>query len=135
MAASPVGVGESAASCWAFAVSGSAASRWATATSSEFVSMAITLRAGAPRFIGPQAELHAPPTGGDAVPELHLLADDAVVRAAYRWRCDMIAIYRWFTGRRFGPSETPASAEAIVLRCFGIAYLVAFLVETFTSRP
>jgi signal transduction histidine kinase len=47
----------------------------------------------------------------------------------------MIAIYRWFTGSRFGPSETPASAEAIVLRCFGIAYLVTFLVETFTSRP
>ena len=47
----------------------------------------------------------------------------------------MLAIYRWFTGSRFGPSETPASAEAIVLRCFGIAYLVVFLVETFTSRP
>jgi signal transduction histidine kinase len=47
----------------------------------------------------------------------------------------MLAIYRWFTGSRFGPSETNASAEAIALRCFGIAYLVAFLVETFTSRP
>jgi hypothetical protein len=47
----------------------------------------------------------------------------------------MIAIYRWFTGSRFGPIETRASAEAIVLRCFGIAYLVTFLVETFTSRP
>jgi signal transduction histidine kinase len=47
----------------------------------------------------------------------------------------MIAIYRWFTGSRFGPIETRASAEAIVLRCFGIAYLVTFLAETFTSRP
>jgi len=47
----------------------------------------------------------------------------------------MIAIYRWFTGSRFGPSEASASAEAIVLRCFGVAYLVAFLVETFTSKP
>jgi signal transduction histidine kinase len=47
----------------------------------------------------------------------------------------MIAMYRWFTGNRFGLGETRASAEAIVLRCFGIAYLVAFLVETFTSRP
>lgn len=47
----------------------------------------------------------------------------------------MFAIYRWFTGSRFGPSETAASAEAIVLRCFGTAYLVVFLVETFTSRP
>jgi signal transduction histidine kinase len=46
----------------------------------------------------------------------------------------MLAIYRWFTGSRFG-IETRASAEAIVLRCFGIAYLVTFLVETFTSRP
>jgi signal transduction histidine kinase len=47
----------------------------------------------------------------------------------------MLTIYRWLTGSRFGPSETRASAEAIVLRCFGIAYLVGFLVETFTSRP
>jgi signal transduction histidine kinase len=47
----------------------------------------------------------------------------------------MLAIYRWFTGSRFGPSETSASAEAIILRCFGTAYLVVFLVETFTSRP
>jgi signal transduction histidine kinase len=47
----------------------------------------------------------------------------------------MLAIYRWFTGSRFGSGETRASAEAIVLRCFGTAYLVAFLVETFTSRP
>jgi signal transduction histidine kinase len=47
----------------------------------------------------------------------------------------MLAIYRWFTGSRFGQSETRASAEAIVLRCFGTAYLVVFLVETFTSRP
>jgi signal transduction histidine kinase len=47
----------------------------------------------------------------------------------------MLAIYRWFTGSRFGPGETRASAEAIVLRCFGTAYLVVFLVETFTSRP
>jgi signal transduction histidine kinase len=47
----------------------------------------------------------------------------------------MLAIYRWFTGSRFGPSETRASAEAIVLRCFGIAYLVTFLVQTFTSKP
>lgn len=47
----------------------------------------------------------------------------------------MIGIYKWFTGSRFGPGGTRASAEAIVLRCFGIAYLVVFLVETFTSRP
>jgi signal transduction histidine kinase len=46
----------------------------------------------------------------------------------------MLTIYRWFTGSRFG-SETRASAEAIVLRGFGTAYLVVFLVETFTSRP
>ncbi len=46
----------------------------------------------------------------------------------------MIAIYRWFTASRFG-SGTRASAEAIVLRCLGAAYLVIFLVETFTSRP
>lgn len=47
----------------------------------------------------------------------------------------MLAIYRWFTASRFGPGGTRASAEAIVLRCFGIAYLGVFLVETFTSRP
>jgi signal transduction histidine kinase len=47
----------------------------------------------------------------------------------------MLAIYRWFTRGRFDPSETRASAEAIVLRCLGAAYLVVFLVETFTSRP
>ncbi len=47
----------------------------------------------------------------------------------------MLAIYRWFTGSRLGSSETRASAEAIVLRCFGVAYLAVFLVETFTSRP
>jgi signal transduction histidine kinase len=56
------------------------------------------------------------------------------MRAAYRSRRDMLAIYRWFTGSRFG-SGTRASAEAIVLRGFGTAYLVVFLVETFTSRP
>ncbi len=47
----------------------------------------------------------------------------------------MLTIYRWFTGSRFDLSETRASAEAIVLRCVGTAYLVVFLVETFTSRP
>jgi signal transduction histidine kinase len=47
----------------------------------------------------------------------------------------MLAIYRWLTNSRFSPSETSAFAEAIVLRCFGIAYLVVFLVETFTSWP
>ena len=47
----------------------------------------------------------------------------------------MLAIYRWFTRSRFDPSETHASAEAIMLRCIGAAYLVTFLVETFTSRP
>jgi signal transduction histidine kinase len=47
----------------------------------------------------------------------------------------MFSIYKWFTRGRFAPSETRASAEAIVLRCFGAAYLVVFLVETFTSRP
>ena len=35
-----------------------------------------------------------------------------------------------------GPrGDDSASAEAIVLRCFGVAYLLVFLVETFTSRP
>jgi signal transduction histidine kinase len=47
----------------------------------------------------------------------------------------MLAIYKWFTGRRFGPDGTRASAEAIVLRGVGVAYLVAFLLDTFTSRP
>jgi signal transduction histidine kinase len=47
----------------------------------------------------------------------------------------MLAIYRWLTASKFGPSGTRASAEAIVLRGFGTAYLVVFLVETFTSRP
>jgi signal transduction histidine kinase len=47
----------------------------------------------------------------------------------------MLTIYRWLIGSRFGPSGTHASAEAIVLRSLGMAYLVAFLVETFTSRP
>ncbi|HEY3758137.1 MAG TPA: histidine kinase [Solirubrobacteraceae bacterium] len=47
----------------------------------------------------------------------------------------MLALYRWFTRGRFGPSGAPASAEAIALRCFGAAYLAVFLVETFTSRP
>jgi signal transduction histidine kinase len=46
----------------------------------------------------------------------------------------MIALYRWIT-RGLGPSETKAPAEAIVLRCFGLVYLAAFLVDTFTSRP
>jgi signal transduction histidine kinase len=47
----------------------------------------------------------------------------------------MLTIFRWLTDSRLGSSETRASAEAIVLRCFGIAYLATFLVETFTSRP
>jgi signal transduction histidine kinase len=47
----------------------------------------------------------------------------------------MLSIYRWFTSSRFGPGGKRASAEAILLRCFGIAYLATFLVETFTSRP
>jgi signal transduction histidine kinase len=47
----------------------------------------------------------------------------------------MLAIYRWFTGRRSDSGKTGAFAEAIVLRSFGIAYVVVFLVETFTSRP
>jgi signal transduction histidine kinase len=66
---------------------------------------------------------------------LHPPVDDGCLRAAYRWRRKMLAIYRWFTSSRFGPGETRASAEAILLRCFGTAYLLVFLVETFTSRP
>ena len=63
---------------------------------------------------------------------LHPSADDRCLRGAYRWRREMLVIYRWLTRSRFGPR---ASAEAIVLRCFGTAYLAVFLVETFTSRP
>ncbi len=37
--------------------------------------------------------------------------------------------------RGIDPGETKTPVEAIVLRCFGLAYLVAFLVDTFTSRP
>jgi signal transduction histidine kinase len=47
----------------------------------------------------------------------------------------MLAIYRWLTGSKFGPSGARAPAEAIVLRSVGIVYLIVFLVETFTSRP
>jgi signal transduction histidine kinase len=47
----------------------------------------------------------------------------------------MLALYRWFTRSRLGPRGAPASAEAIVLRGFGAAYLGVFLVDTFTSRP
>jgi signal transduction histidine kinase len=46
----------------------------------------------------------------------------------------MLAIYRWFT-RGLGPSETRASVEAIVLRCFGVAYLMVFFVGTLATRP
>jgi hypothetical protein len=45
---------------------GDAARRWATAASSEFVSMARTLGAGRPAFIGPRVELDPPPAGGGA---------------------------------------------------------------------
>jgi signal transduction histidine kinase len=51
------------------------------------------------------------------------------MRALYR------TVYRWFTHNRLGPGDARASAEALVLRGFGVAYLVAFLIDTFTSRP
>jgi signal transduction histidine kinase len=71
----------------------------------------------------------------DRVHLLHPPVDDEYVRDAYRWRCYMLALYRWFTQSRFGPGGTRASAEAVALRCFGTVYLAVFLVETFTSRP
>lgn len=46
----------------------------------------------------------------------------------------MRAIYRWFTGSGFD-RERRAPVEAIVLRCFGAAYLAVFLVLTFTTGP
>jgi signal transduction histidine kinase len=47
----------------------------------------------------------------------------------------MIAIYRWLTRSGFNQGEDTAPAEVIVLRCFGLAYLVVFVVEVFTTRP
>ncbi len=47
----------------------------------------------------------------------------------------MLAIYRWLRRSRFGRGEAAVPAEAVVLRCFGLAYLALFVVEVFTTRP
>jgi signal transduction histidine kinase len=51
----------------------------------------------------------------------------------------MNKVYRWFTGawltRSLGESEQQVPLEAVALRAFGVAYLVLFVVETFTTRP
>jgi signal transduction histidine kinase len=54
----------------------------------------------------------------------------------------MLMIYRWLTGSRWfvqpGSADgAPARApiEVIVLRCLGLGYLVAFVVDTLTSSP
>lgn len=47
----------------------------------------------------------------------------------------MLRIYKWFTSSRLLPGGAPAPVEAIVLRCFGVAWLALCLVGTFTTRP
>jgi signal transduction histidine kinase len=47
----------------------------------------------------------------------------------------MAAIYKWFTRRGFGPSEARAPIEAVALRLLGTAYLVLFIIDTFTTSP
>jgi signal transduction histidine kinase len=47
----------------------------------------------------------------------------------------MFAIYRFFTRRWLGIGDANAPVEAIVLRLLGLAYLILFIVDTFTTRP
>jgi len=45
----------------------------------------------------------------------------------------MLALYRWFTRRNVAGLTLPV--EAVVLRCIGLAYLTAFVVGTFVTKP
>jgi signal transduction histidine kinase len=76
--------------------------------------------------------------------QLHPPADEEHLKAPYRWREPMIAIYRWFTqsgrfGRALAPGEEGhterAPMEVIFLRCLGLAYLVVFSYTTVSTHP
>jgi signal transduction histidine kinase len=62
-------------------------------------------------------------------------ADDAQVASAYRSHPSMTTLYHWFTRRWLGIGEARAPVEAVVLRLLGLAYLVAFIVDTFATGP
>jgi signal transduction histidine kinase len=47
----------------------------------------------------------------------------------------MFRIYKWFTRSGFSDGEATAPVEAIVLRCFGVAWLALCLVGTFATKP
>ena len=57
----------------------------------------------------------------------------------------MLALFKWFTHGGFNadgsrepwrsPYATRAPIEVIVVRCFGVAWLVSFLVGTVSTRP
>jgi signal transduction histidine kinase len=48
----------------------------------------------------------------------------------------MRGVYGWLTGRDFGFKRNGrAPLEAVVLRCFGAAYLTVILVDTFATKP
>ncbi len=47
----------------------------------------------------------------------------------------MFRIYKWFTRSGFSDGEATAPVEAIVLRCFGVAWLAQCLVGTFATKP
>ncbi len=48
----------------------------------------------------------------------------------------MRGVYRWLTGRDFGfKRDGRVPLEAVVLRCFGAAYLTVILIDTFATKP
>jgi signal transduction histidine kinase len=45
-------------------------------------------------------------------------------------------LYRWITGRGIrGRPDAALPLEAVVLRCFGLAYMTLILVDTFVTKP
>jgi len=47
----------------------------------------------------------------------------------------MVPFFRWLTRREIGAVQTPVPVEAVVLRCFGVVWLLICVVGTFTARP
>ena len=48
----------------------------------------------------------------------------------------MRGVYGWLSGRDFGFKRNGrAPLEAVVLRCFGAAYLTVILIDTFATKP
>lgn len=84
-----------------------------------------------PAVIGARAESGVHPQVESSAGLLHPGSDDVGAGAAYRFAGKMRTLVRWLSRGLAGS----VPVEALVLRCFGIAWLVLSVAGTFTTSP